>query len=111
MTRRETIAGPSGLTYIQIMEPSKSRMLFLNPDAKEYSVRRLENASGEGDHQFENLREVTELYEGPLDQSLFEPPADYRRVLHLSGERSLPWSQLLQLGWEWIEDSFGGLFG
>jgi hypothetical protein len=57
----------------------------------------------------ENLLEVTEFSEDPLDQSLFEPPAGFRRVVHpYSGER-LSWSDQLLFRWRQFEDWLGGL--
>ena len=57
----------------------------------------------------ENLLEVTEFSEGPLGQSLFEPPEGFRRVVHpFPGER-LSWSDQLLFRWQQFEDWLGGL--
>lgn len=57
----------------------------------------------------ENLLEVTEFSEDPLDQSLFEPPDGFRRVVHpFPGER-LSWSDQLLFCWRQFEDWLGGL--
>ena len=57
----------------------------------------------------EDLLEVTEFSEDPLDQSLFEPPEGFRRVVHpLLGER-LSWSDQLLFRWRQFEDWLGGL--
>ena len=57
----------------------------------------------------ENLMEVTEFSEDPLDQSLFEPPEGFRRVVHpFPGER-LSWSDQLLFRWRQFEDWLGGL--
>ena len=57
----------------------------------------------------EDLLEVTEFSEGALDQSLFEPPEGFRRVVHpFPGER-LSWSDQLLFRWRQFEDWLGGL--
>ena len=57
----------------------------------------------------ENLLEVTEFSEDPVDQSLFEPPEGFRRVVHpFPGER-LSWSDQLLFRWQQFEDWLGGL--
>ena len=57
----------------------------------------------------ENLLEVIEFSEDQLDQSLFEPPEGFRRVVHpFPGER-LSWSDQLLVRWRQFEDWLGGL--
>lgn len=53
--------------------------------------------------------EVTDLQEGPIDPSLFEVPADFRRVAALKNWAApLPRRQLST--WEWIKQKVGQLF-
>jgi hypothetical protein len=57
----------------------------------------------------DNLMEVTEFSEAPLDARLFEVPADFHRVVRsLSGE-SLSWIDQLIFYWQEIEDWSGHL--
>jgi hypothetical protein len=52
----------------------------------------------------DNQLEVTEFSEAPLDKTLFEPPAGFRRVVHpFPGER-LSWSDKLVFGWQQFQD-------
>jgi len=57
----------------------------------------------------ENLLEVTEFSEDPLDQSLFEPPEGFRRVVHPFPGELLSWSDQLLFRWRQFEDWLGGL--
>ena len=63
-----------------------------------------------GHEVFESSSEVTELFEGELDPSLFEPPAGFRRVVDLKSGPPASWSDQLLLRWEWLGDWVRGLF-
>jgi hypothetical protein len=58
----------------------------------------------------EHLMEVVELSDAPLDQSLFEVPSNYRRVIRPQPGDQLSWSDRLLLCWqefqEWLINSF-----
>jgi hypothetical protein len=52
----------------------------------------------------DTLTEITEFSEAPLDASVFEVPAGYRRVAHpFPGER-LSWDDWLLFQWQKFED-------
>jgi hypothetical protein len=52
----------------------------------------------------DNQTELTDFSEAPLDDSLFTPPAGYRRAIHpLPGER-LSWADQLLFGWQQFQD-------
>jgi hypothetical protein len=53
--------------------------------------------------------EVTELFEGPLERALFEPPG-FQRVVSLPGNYPLAWGEQMRLRWEWLQDWVSGLF-
>jgi hypothetical protein len=55
----------------------------------------------------EKLSEVTEISEDPLDQSLFEPPEGFRRVVHPFPAERLSWSDQLLFRWRQFEDWLG----
>jgi hypothetical protein len=57
----------------------------------------------------ENLLEVTEFSEAPLDQSLFDPPKGFRRVVHPFPAERLSWSDQLLFRWRQFEDWLSGL--
>lgn len=57
----------------------------------------------------ENLSEVTEFSEDPLDESLFEPPDGFRRVVHPFPGEQLSWNDQLLFRWRQFEDWLGGL--
>jgi hypothetical protein len=57
----------------------------------------------------ENLSEVTEFSQAPLDQSLFEPPEGFRRVVHPFPGARLSWSDQLLFCWQQLEDWLGSL--
>jgi hypothetical protein len=54
----------------------------------------------------DDLREVTEFSEAPLDPALFETPADFRRVIHPLPGQQLSWLDQFLFGWqqftEWL---------
>ena len=57
----------------------------------------------------DTLTEITEFSEAPLDATLFEVPAGYRRVAHpFPGER-LAWEDWLLFQWQQFEDWLGSL--
>ncbi len=57
----------------------------------------------------ERLLEMTEFSEAPLDQSLFEPPEGFRRVLHAVPAARLSLSDQLLLWWRQFEGWLGSL--
>jgi hypothetical protein len=57
----------------------------------------------------DNLLEVTEFSETPLDPRLFEVPAGFHRVVRPLPGESLSWLDQLILYWQEIEDWFGHL--
>jgi hypothetical protein len=57
----------------------------------------------------DNLLEVTELSETPLDPRLFEVPAGFHRVVRPLPGESLSWIEQLIFYWQEIEDWFGHL--
>jgi len=58
----------------------------------------------------ETTSEVTELFEGHLDNALFTPPPGFQRVISLSRDSALPWGEQVRLDWQWFEDSVSNLF-
>jgi len=48
--------------------------------------------------------EVTELVEGSLNQEIFTPPTDFKRVITFPGDYPLNWTRRVQLLWEWFQD-------
>jgi len=59
-----------------------------------------------GDH----LSEVTEFSELPLDESLFEPPKDFRRVVRRFPGEQLSWSDELLFDWQHVQSWLASLF-
>ena len=59
-----------------------------------------------GDH----LSEVTEFSELPLDESLFEPPKDFRRVVRRFPGEQLSWSDELLFDWQHFQSWLATLF-
>ena len=57
----------------------------------------------------DNLLEVAEFSEAPLDPRLFEVPADFHRVVRPLPGESLSWIDQLIYYWQEIEDWFGHL--
>ena len=57
----------------------------------------------------DNLLEVTEFSESPLDPKLFEVPAGFQRVVRPLPGESLSWIDQLIFYWQEIEDWFGHL--
>jgi hypothetical protein len=57
----------------------------------------------------DNLLEVTEFSEAPLDPRLFEVPADFHRVVRPLPGESFSWIDQLIYYWQEIEDWFGHL--
>ena len=57
----------------------------------------------------DNLLEVAELSEAPLDPRLFEVPADFHRVVRPLPGESLSWNDQLIFYWQEIEDWSGHL--
>jgi hypothetical protein len=57
----------------------------------------------------DNLLEVTEFSETPLDPRLFEVPAGFHRVVRPLPGESLSWIEQLIFYWQDIEDWFGHL--
>ncbi len=55
-------------------------------------------------------REVIEFSEDPLDQNLFRPPHDFRRVSALPGEPSMSWTQHFDFERRELEQSFESWF-
>jgi hypothetical protein len=52
----------------------------------------------------ENTIEVTELFEGELEKSVFDPPPGFQRVLQLPNAYSPSWDEQFRLRWEWFQD-------
>ena len=63
---------------------------------------------------YESLSEVTELSDRGLPDTLFQPPAGYRRVTNLPYAASRPaprtWAEVIQERWQKITDWFSALF-
>jgi hypothetical protein len=57
-----------------------------------------------------NLSEVTEFSEASLDESLFEPPKGFRRVVHPFPEERLSWSDQWLFHWQQFRDWVVSLF-
>ncbi len=55
-------------------------------------------------------REVIEVSEEPLDQKLFEPPRDFKRVDSLPGGPRMSWTERLDFEWNQLEHSLGSWF-
>jgi hypothetical protein len=53
--------------------------------------------------------EVVELRSGPLDASLFEVPADFRRVERLKAYTAAP-PPRQPSGWEWFKEKLQEIF-
>ena len=51
-------------------------------------------------HTSVDRREVTEIFEEPLDPDVFTPPRYFRRVKRLPGERPMPLRLRLRYGWQ-----------
>jgi hypothetical protein len=58
----------------------------------------------------DNRSEVTEFSEAPLDQSLFDPPKGFRRVVHPFPEEQLCWSDQLLFHWQEFRNWVVSLF-
>jgi hypothetical protein len=58
------------------------------------------------DHTSVDRQEVTEFSEGSLQDGLFVPPRDFRRVLQLPGGAPLPFALRMRLEWEKLKDGF-----
>lgn len=58
----------------------------------------------------DNLSEVTEFSEAPLDESLFDPPDGFRRVVHRFPGAELSWSDELLFHWQHFQDWLVSLF-
>jgi len=59
----------------------------------------------------ESSEEVTELVEAPLDDSLFQPPPGFKRVLApVHFDAQFRWVDRLVVGWEWCQDWLSTLF-
>jgi hypothetical protein len=58
----------------------------------------------------DNLSEVTEFSEAPLDQRLFEPPEGFRRVVHPFPGEQLPWNDQLLFRWQQLQGWLDSLF-
>ena len=58
----------------------------------------------------DNLSEVTEFSEVLLDESLFEPPKDFRSVVQRFPGAQLSWSDELLFHWQHFQDWLGKLF-
>lgn len=54
--------------------------------------------------------EVTELSEAPLSRSLFEPPTNYRRVIHPEPGQKLAWDEQILYYWQQFEGWFKSFF-
>ena len=57
----------------------------------------------------DQLLEVTELSEAPLDPQLFEPPPGFRRIIRPIPGEPLSWSDRLLLYWQQVLDWIGSL--
>jgi hypothetical protein len=58
----------------------------------------------------DRLSEVTEFSEAPLDESIFEPPKGFRRVVRRSPGEQLSWSDELLFNWQHFQSWLVGLF-
>jgi hypothetical protein len=62
---------------------------------------------------YESVSEVTELFEGALPDTLFQPPDGHQRVTNLpyAASRSAPrtWAELILERWQKITDWFSSL--
>ena len=58
----------------------------------------------------DNLSEVTEFSEAPLDQCLFEPPEGFRRVVHPFPGEQLSWNDQFLFRWQQLEGWLVSLF-
>ena len=69
---------------------------------------------GSPGHSYESVSEVTELFEGALSDTLFQPPDGYQRVANLpyAASRSAPltWAELIWERWQKLTDWFSALF-
>ena len=63
---------------------------------------------------YESVSEVTELFERPLRDTLFQLPDGYQRVTNLPYATSRPaaptWAELIRERWQKITDWFSALF-
>jgi hypothetical protein len=57
----------------------------------------------------DELSEVTEFSEAPLDQALFEPPSDFRRVVCPFPGEQLSWFDRFLFGWQQFSDWLASL--
>lgn len=55
-------------------------------------------------------REILELSNDPLDRSLFEVPADFRKVDSFPGYPTMTWSDRLQMDWAQLQRAFESWF-
>ncbi len=58
----------------------------------------------------QQVLEVTEFSEAPLDPKLFESPEDFRRVIRPIRGEPLSWSDQVLLGWQQLQDWFAQQF-
>jgi hypothetical protein len=58
-------------------------------------------------HTSEDNSEVTALFEGQLDATLFEPPLGFRRVFHYQDYFTVTWHDKMQFCWAWLQDRLG----
>ncbi len=58
----------------------------------------------------ETTFEVTELFEGVLEKTLFEPPPGFEHVVRLPGDYQPPWGEQMRLRWEWFQEWVYELF-
>jgi hypothetical protein len=69
---------------------------------------------GNSHRDFESVSEVTELFEGPLPDTLFQTPGGYQRVTNLPYAASRPvprtWAEVIRMRWQHFTDWFSALF-
>jgi hypothetical protein len=69
---------------------------------------------GSSRQNYESVSEVTELFEGVLSDTLFQPPDGYQRVTNLPYAASRPaprsWAELIRARWQKITDWLSALF-
>ncbi len=81
-------------TVIKHGAPSDPGMALL-----ETTTRQDSSSDGVAVSSFSTTKEVLEFSTEPLDSSLFDIPADFKKVDSLPGTHSVSWSDYLAYGW------------
>jgi hypothetical protein len=110
-----TLSGPTvsyeaSLQYIDV-HPCRDRVVMHGTKLRkgflvlETTTEKSPGQFGSSPELWSTSREVIELSEQPLDNNLFQPPRDFKRVDHLPGDRPMSWRERLGFEWQQLEQS------